>query len=108
MSLENLVSDFEKKAVFILSIGIRKSGKSYNSLALIKHAMEKNIFTNYIMCLPVYDFEETDSYDFIKKYVKQNPKKIRIFDRYSYLITRELMKSAGKNKKQKILLFIDR
>ena len=75
MSLENLVSDFEKKAVFILSIGIRKSGKSYNSLALIKHAMEKNIFTNYIMCLPVYDFEETDSYDFIKKYVKQNPKK---------------------------------
>ena len=58
------------------------------------------------MCLPVYQYEATDSYDFIKKYKKANPKKMNIFDRYSYLITNNMMKTAEK-KKKRTLIFID-
>ena len=51
--------------------------------------------------LPTYDFEANDSYNFIKK-----SKKVKIFDRYSYLITRELM-NAGSKLKGRTLIMID-
>ena len=73
MSLQGLVKTFCEKPCFILSIGVRRSGKSYNSLALIHHAMKTGVFQQYILCLPVFDFEQTDSYDFIKKFQKAHP-----------------------------------
>ena len=103
--MEQFIKDFEKKPIFILSLGVKKSGKSYNTLALLKMAMDKNVFDQYIMCLPVYQYEATDSYDFIKKYKKANPKKMAIFDRYSYLITNTMMKKADG--KKRTLIFID-
>lgn len=105
--LKKFVDDFMKKPLFILSIGVKKSGKSYNTLALLKHAMEHKVFNNYILCLPVFDYEATDSYDFIKKEQKSKKSNIRVFDRYSYLITAEIMKSAKTLKGKRTLIFID-
>ena len=109
MSLKNLIEDIRKKPVFILSIGVRKSGKSYNTLALIEDAMARNTFGYYILCLPVFDFEQTDSYDFIKKYQKSNPKKIAVYDRYTFSITDKILQNASKlgNCKSRTLIFID-
>ena len=59
--LKSFVKDFVEKPLFILSIGVKKSGKSYNTLALLKHGMDKNVFDRYILCLPVFDYEATDS-----------------------------------------------
>ena len=107
MSLKGLVNDWKKKPVFILSIGIRKSGKSYNSLALIELAMAKNVFDYYILCLPVYDYEQTDSYKFIKDYEKANKGGVAIYDKYSYLITDKILAAANKISKKRILIFVD-
>ena len=107
MSLKGLVQDWKKKPIFILSIGVRKSGKSYNSLNLIELAMKRNVFDYYILCLPVYDFEQTDSYKFIKDYNKANKGKVSVYDKYSYLITDKILDNAKKISKKRILIFID-
>jgi len=71
--------------------------------------MKTGVFQQYILCLPVFDFEQTDSYDFIKKFQKAHPKQCSIFDRYSFLITQKIMANASKigKSKQRMLIFID-
>ncbi len=108
--MDEFAKEFLKKPIFILSIGVRKSGKSYNALALIKHAMKKSAFDKYYMCLLVYDIEQTDSYDFVKKYKKLFPKKLTVLDRYTYLLTDKLLAEANNKKKKKrerTLIFVD-
>lgn len=89
----------------MLFLGTRKSGKTYNMLALLKLAFERNIFQQYILCLPAFDFEQEDAYRFVRDYQKKN-KNVKIFDKYSYLITRELLSNAKKSK-GRTFIFID-
>ena len=55
----------------------------------------------------MYDFEQTDSYAFIKQFQKKNKDKIGIYDKYSYLITDNILKNSKKISKKRMLIFID-
>ena len=109
--MEEFIKDFTdpKTMMICLSIGVRKSGKTYNMLKLIELSFKYNIYQRYIICCPVYCYEETDSYKPVKDFKKKNPKQIDIFNKFSFLITQDLMNNADKihKSKEKILLFID-
>ena len=106
MDLKSFVKEFCEKPIFMLSLGTRRSGKTHNMLALLELAFKKNIFNRYILCLPAYDFEQHDSYKFVREYQKKNTDKVRVFNRYSYLITREILRDA-KKVKGRTFIFVD-
>lgn len=85
----------------ILSIGCKGSGKSFLLLKFLRFALEHNIYDKYILVLPMYSMEQNDSYDFID----ENDKKIFIFEAYSEVITKDLLKVQEKNKKDKLKCF---
>lgn len=51
-----------------MSIGSKHSGKSYMLLHYIKYAMDNDLYDEYHLVLPVYEFEEKDSYAWLDKH----------------------------------------
>ena len=107
--MQQLVKEFGTKPMFCLSIGVKGSGKTYNTLGLIEHAMKNKLFDFYIICCPTYDYEATKSYNGIKKFAAANKNMIDIYNRYSFLITQNILNNATKigQLKKNICLFID-
>ena len=56
----------------VLSIGLKGSGKTYNSLKYIKYMLENEpkVYDKYLLILPAFKYEQNDSYEWLKKYKK--------------------------------------
>jgi hypothetical protein len=80
---KEFLEGFEKGRV-CLSIGTKGSGKSYTMLSYLKYALKHDLYDVYLLSLPVYQFEQHDSYDFLKKY--RGKAKVMIFNRYDPII----------------------
>ena len=85
----------------VLSIGTKGSGKTYLVLKFLKFAIEKDLYDQYILVLPMFRMEENDSYSFI------DPKKnnIYVYDAYHEVISSELIQFQTKNIKHKLKTF---
>ena len=63
----SLINDLYKNDRVILAIGQKGAGKTTLLLNYIKFALHKNIYDEYHMFLPSYEYEQNNLYDFIKK-----------------------------------------
>lgn len=86
----------------VLSIGTKGSGKTYLMLNFLKYALKNKLFQRYVLVLPAYGFEESDSYGFINV---KDPN-IFVFEGYNEVITKDLMKQQKNEKTRKKTLFI--
>ena len=67
-NIENdFINDTMKNDRVLLSIGQKSSGKTHFLINYIKFALYKNIYTEYHLCLPSYQYEQNQSYDFLKQ-----------------------------------------
>lgn len=99
---KDFLEEFEKGRV-CLSVGTKGSGKSYTMLAYLRYCLKHDIYDVYLLSLPVYKFEQFDSYDFIKNY--KGKAKIIIFNRYDTMIFKKAM--SLPNESRKLILLDD-
>ena len=60
---------------FTMSLGCKHSGKSFGLLHYIKYAMDNNMYDEYHLVLPVFEFEQNESY----KWLSEHKTKAKIF-----------------------------
>lgn len=89
----------------VLSIGTKGSGKTYLVLKYLKFAIERGLYDQYLLVLPMFMMEENDSY----KFINPKDKNIFVYDTYHEVITSDLIKFQSKNKdnKKKTFFLID-
>ena len=98
--LENeFINDLQENGRFILSVGCKGAGKSYVMMSFLKFALYHEMFEFYHFVCPVYDGEQSGSYDFLK-----TQKHVQIYKSYSEKVSKEVDKSR---KKGKTLFLID-
>ena len=99
-SLENYFLEQMREYRICLSIGLKGSGKTYNSMKYIKYMLENepDLYDKYLLILPAYLYEQNDSYAWLKKYAK----KVNVYSYYSPIIFEQLnekqMALAAKGK----------
>ena len=92
--LENdFIKDISTTGRFILSIGIKGGGKTYRLLQYVKYALYNNLFERYHLVLPMFSFEQNDSYGFLR-----NQQHCFIYDGYSEKVSKLVEKDRLKHK----------
>jgi GTPase SAR1 family protein len=92
----------------ILSIGVPGAGKTFTMLECLKQWYEYGMFDEYILILPTYEYEQNDSYAFLRDYGEN----VTIYDSYDPIIGERLLKqqkaaySHGKKKGERKKVFI--
>jgi len=71
-----------------MSIGSKHSGKSVTLLAYVRYALEHELYDEYHMVLPTWEFEENDSYAWLKKY--KTKAKIYVYSEHDQMIIERL------------------
>ena len=74
---------------FAMSIGSKGSGKSFTLLHYIKYAMDNDMYDEYHLVLPVFEFEQNDSYHWLTKHKTQS--KIFIYTEHDEMIINALI-----------------
>jgi len=72
-----------------MSIGSKHSGKSYLLLHYLKYAMDHDMFDEYHLVLPVFEFEQNDSYAWLNKH--NTKAKIHIYSEHDPMIIDRLI-----------------
>ena len=74
---------------FTMSIGSKGSGKSWTLLHYIKYAMDNDMYDEYHLVLPVYEFEQNDSYAWLTKH--KTKAKIFVYTEHDLMIVNKLI-----------------
>lgn len=77
---------------FIVSIGMKRHGKTYMMLQYLKYALENDLFDYYHLVLPQFGHERDGAYQFLNQYKN----KVKVYDRYHKVISDKLLKDLGK------------
>jgi hypothetical protein len=77
---------------FIVSVGMKRHGKTFMMLQYLKHSLENNIFDHYFLVLPQYGQERDLAYQFLNNYKT----KVTIYPRYSEVISKKLLLEMGR------------
>ena len=97
---KDFLSDLLKNDRVILAIGMKSSGKTTLLINFIKYAMYKNLYNEYYLFLPSYEYEQNNLYDFLKQ-----SKNVFVYDKYHEVVSEKILKSV--NKKKRIFIGID-
>jgi len=103
---DNFIGNKKIQGKFILIGGVKGSGKSYAMTQYIKLSMAHKVYDLYILILPAYNIEASNTY----KFLNIKDKHVFIGTDYHEGVTQLLMKKvtgAPKNKKPRILFCID-
>ena len=95
------LEEFEKGRITI-AVGTKGSGKSYTANSYLKYCLENDIYDVYLLSLPVFQFEQNGSYEFINKY--KGKAQIVVYSQYDPMI---FEKAKSLDKKIKKFIFID-
>ena len=104
-SMEQYFLDQMREYRICLSIGLKGSGKTYNSLKYIKYMLENEpkVYDKYLLILPAFQYEQNDSYAWLKEYKKQ----VNIYPYYSSVIFEQMIEkqSSLANKKKDLVKY---
>lgn len=95
-SEEHFLQDADKS--FIVSLGLKRSGKTYLMLQYLKLSLQYDTFQEYHLVLPQFGFERDGAYQFLS----EHKNKVFIYDRYHELITKKVLEEM----KTKHLCFV--
>ena len=106
MSLSNFLNKPYNSCCNVFSIGKPKSGKTYLLLnALKNYWLPKNTFSEVHLVLPTFNYEQNNSYKFLKEY--KGKTNIKIYLKYTPEIAKKLIEQQKKNNKNRVLFAID-
>jgi len=101
MSYENdFLEDNKQHGRSIISIGTPESGKSYLALKYMKYALQNNLYDEYHIVAPTYDYEENSSYDFLKKHKDI----VKVYKYYHAVVAEKVDRAREKSK---VLFIVD-
>jgi hypothetical protein len=90
----------------ILTLGEPHAGKTYNFIRCVAYWLQNETFDEIHLVLPVYKYEQNNSYAFLSKY--KGKTKIKIYNAFHDQIAHNLIKQQEADKKgKKIFLGVD-
>ena len=98
---KDFLEEFEKGRITI-AVGTKGSSKSYTANSYLKYCLENDIYDYYLLSLPVFQFEQNGSYEFINKY--KGKAQIVVYSQYDPMI---FEKAKSLDKKLKKFIFVD-
>lgn len=105
--LENLEEMFadRRQAPAVLLLGIRGSGKSNTALRMIRWALESGAIDKLIAILPVYKYESSGSYSWMRE--KDMVERVMVTEEYSPSLIQAILNRKIDENSSRLLLFID-
>jgi hypothetical protein len=97
MSLENYFLQHIKDSC-ILTIGAKRTGKSFLALRVLNRCIQSKLFDEYHLVLPQMNGEQNDSYSFLRQYGKN----VFIYGKYHDLI----LEKVDKIRQNKSVFFL--
>jgi hypothetical protein len=85
-----------------MTIGEKNSGKTHIALQFIKWALQRSIYHELHLVLPVYKYEQNDSYAWLKSH-----KNVFVYERLSIATLQKLIKQQEKESSKRIIILID-
>ena len=77
---------------FIVSLGLKRSGKTFLMLQYLKYALTNDIFEEYHLVLPQYGHERDGAYQFLAQFKKN----VFIYDAYHSLLAKKVLELIPK------------
>lgn len=75
---------------FIISLGMKRQGKTYLMLKYMRYALQNNLFEEYHVILPQFGHERDGAYQWMQK--PEYKKKIFIYDKYHQVVCDKILK----------------
>ena len=72
----------------IISLGMKRHGKTYLMVQYLKHALVNNIYDEYHLVLPQFGQERDGAYQFL---TACDPKRVFIYDKYNEILTEQVL-----------------
>ena len=80
-----------------VSVGTKNSGKSYLMLHYLNYCLENDIYDIYYLSLPTFNYEQKNSYKFIKEY--KGKAKVIVYSQWDEMIINQIRQADPKLKK---------
>jgi hypothetical protein len=87
------LNDTCKNGRFVLSVGMKESGKTFCMMAYLKYVLYYNVYKSIHCVLPQFGKEQNDSYDFLK-----TQKHVLIYKHYNESISKLVDKDREKGR----------
>ena len=78
---------------FIISLGMKRHGKTYLMVQYLKYALVNDVFDEYHLILPQFGQERDEAYQFL---TACDPKRVMIYDKYDEIISEKILKRMGE------------
>ena len=109
-NLENeFIEELAPKHAVIVQTGVRHSGKSLWSCALLRHLMtdKERLYDEYHLIIPTWSFQAKDTFAWIGDLPKKTQGKITIYEEFSINVIRKLLDKSAKDKLHRYLYIDD-